>query len=479
MNVRFEASGVFLTWSVLVAAVGGCAGGGSSPAVSAPGAAPVGAARRTPLVELIQRVAPSVVDITNITPVGGNKVMLSMGAGSILHESGYILTNSHAAQDRQGNAVTLSDGRTYPFRIAARLPNEDLAVIKINPAGPLATVKVGRSSDLMLGEPVLVIGNPHGLRHTVAPGIVSGLNRPSRSTMGMIQINAAVNPGNSGGPVFNALGEMIGIVQKKMEAENISFAIPADRVRQAFPMLLSPEQQFCLVLGMDVDTMGPAGNVTRVVPGSPAHAAGVQVGDLVRGVGGLGVRDGLGFYLSLAGQKAGQPLSLELQRGGKVIQVSSTPGTFVPPPPVQAEGLQNGLRYAAYVGTWDRLPDFEKLKPVEQGTAANISHTVFTKARENFALRFTGFVRIPADGLYFFYTVSDDGSKLYIGDQLVVDNDFLHPSEEAGGPIRLKAGLYPVTVTFFQGPGDVNLKVAYEGPNLPRQEIPPQALFSK
>jgi len=439
-------------------------------------------ARRTPLVKLIERVAESVVDITTIKPIGGGRAVINNGTGSILHETGYVITNNHVVSHGAHSQVTLSNGHVYRYRIVAKLPYEDLALVKIDSKESLRPVRLGRSNDLMLGESVLAVGNSHGLGHTVTPGIVSGLNRPTGPSAaarrtGMIQTNAAINPGNSGGPLFNALGEMIGVITLKATGENISFAIAADRLREVFPELMSVEQRYGFVLGMEVDTMGKAVKVTRVAKNSPAQTAGVRVGDEVFGAGKMTIHHGLDFYLSLIGQQVGSEFPLKLRRSGKHVNAVAKLGRCIVPPPVKIDKFKNGLHFSVYAGSWDKLPDFEKIKPIAAGVANMFSHAAIANIKDNFALRFTGLVKAPADGLYVFYTSSDDGSRLYIGDKLVVDNDGLHGVMEMGGLIRLSKGLYPITVTFFEKTGGEELKVFFEGPGLSKKEIPPAALF--
>jgi len=439
-------------------------------------------ARRTPLVKLIERVAPSVVDITTIKPLGDGRAVINHGTGSILHETGYVITNNHVVSPGAHSRVTLSDGQVYPYRIVAKLPYEDLALIKIDAKESLRPVRLGRSNDLMLGEDVLAVGNSHGLGHTITPGIVSGLNRPTGPSAaarrtGMIQTNAAINPGNSGGPLFNALGEMIGVVSLKATGENISFAIAVDRLREVFPELMSIEQRYGFVLGMEVDTLGKTVRVTRVAKGSPAQKAGVRAGDEVLGAGKMTIHHGLDFYLSLIGQQVARQFPLKLRRGGRRVNVTAKLRKFIVPPPVKADGLKKGVQFSVYAGSWNKLPDFDKIKPIAAGIASMFSHAVVPQMKDNFALRFTGLVKIPADGLYVFYTSSDDGSRLYIDRKLVVENDGLHGVMEMGGLIRLNKGMYPITVTFFEKTGGEELKVFFEGPRLPKREIPPAALF--
>ena len=487
--MRFQTCRSVLRGGVLIAAVvlGAAGRGGAAEPASALTEAGSAAriSRRTPLVELVERVLPSVVSLSTLVRRPDGNITAIQGTGSILHESGYIVTNHHVLKQKSATRVTLSDGSTYGYGIVAALPYEDLALIKIGAKGPLQPVRLGRSDDLMLGEDVLVIGNSRGLTHSVAPGIVSGLDRPVgvSPTSGTIQTDAAVNPGNSGGPLFNALGELIGVIEQKMDADNISFAIAVDRLREVFPEMMSPSERFALVLGLEVDTMTEPPTVTKVAPDSPACAAGVQIGDEVLRAGKFAVGDGLDFYMALAGCGAGEPFPLELKRDGKVVSVSPTLAAYRPPEPVKPEGLEKGLQFAAYTGRWSALPEFDKLEPAAAGTCEKFSEAVYPENKkekddvDDFALKVTGFVRVPADGLYFFYANSDDGSRLYIGDRLVVDNDLPHPPLELGGQIRLKAGLYPITVTFFERDGAEVLEIAYEGPNLEKQEIPPEALF--
>ncbi len=135
-----------------------------------------------------------------------------------------------------------------------------------------------------------------------------------------------------------------------------------------------------------------------------------------------------------------------------------------------------GVAYSYYEGTWNSLPDFSALTAAKTGSLPNFSLAARNR-NDHFGFRYTGFVRVPADGVYAFFTSSDDGSKLYIGDQEVVNNDGLHGMVEKGGSIALKAGLHAIAVTFFEQGGGEGLEVRYAGPNLPKQLIPDAALF--
>ena len=448
-------------------------------------------ARRTELVELIERCSPSVVDINTYAPIPNypGSYTLSWGSGSILHESGFVVTNDHIARYRGQQNIILNTGESYEYRVIALSPNEDLAILKADPSGPLAPIRLGRSNDLMLGEPVLVIGNPGGLTHTVSTGIVSRLEAGGGGYLpGGIQINAAINGGNSGGPVINALGEQIGVVvAKSLDTEGLGFAIQIDRLRGVLPDMLSAETRYGYRLGLTVDVFGPTelaaaegqagGVVTAVEADSPAAAAGIEFGDIITQFGEMAIRDGMHFYLALIEREGGQEIPIRLVRDGQAVEVVVTLGDIPPRPAEQVEGLTQGILLEAYLGQWDQLPDFDELEPTSAGSVPQFALHVGGGRTEDFALRFTGYIEAPADGLYTFYTNSDDGSRLYIGGDPVVNNDGLHAPVEASGIVRLAAGKHPIIVTFFQRAGGAALEVSYEGPGVDRQIVPAEALF--
>jgi len=136
----------------------------------------------------------------------------------------------------------------------------------------------------------------------------------------------------------------------------------------------------------------------------------------------------------------------------------------------------NGLWYEYYEGTWDWLPDFDTLVPVKQGKVNNFDISLRLQG-DYFGFRFAGKIRVETPGSYTFYTTSDDGSKLFIGDTLVVDNDGVHGMQERSGTIALNSGEHPITVVVFEKDGGQDLIVEYEGPGITRQVIPDEVLF--
>jgi hypothetical protein len=144
----------------------------------------------------------------------------------------------------------------------------------------------------------------------------------------------------------------------------------------------------------------------------------------------------------------------------------------VPRSGIQPGETKPGLRCTYYSGQWTEVPGFSQLTPMQEMVVDSITLPPFAY-KQNFALRFTGYLNIPVDGMYDFYTASDDGSLLMIGDELVVNNDGLHGEQELRGEIALKAGLHPITVTMFQATGGKSLQVKVSGPNLNKRPIPP------
>mgnify|MGYP005838927983 CR=1 FL=1 len=177
---------------------------------------------------------------TRLVPRGG------LGSGFIIHPDGYIVTNHHVIDRAREVSVELIDGRKLAAQVVSSDPDNDLAILKVQADAPLPALPLGDSSDLMIGEPVIAVGNPLGYSHSVSTGIVSALHRelqpaPEVTLSDVIQTDAAINPGNSGGPLLNAYGQVIGInTAIRGDAQNIGFAIPVNRLRDLMPLLLDP-----------------------------------------------------------------------------------------------------------------------------------------------------------------------------------------------------------------------------------------------
>ena len=442
------------------------------------------ALRHTPAVDVFRECKDSVVNIGLKRPDPGNPnvTQLEFGAGVVLHEAGYILTNAHAFRHGGTVGVGFHQGREYSGQLLAFDEQQDLAVLKIDPAAPLRPMRLGRSSDLVVGEEIVTIGNPYGMGMTVTQGIVSAIGRSTKSEYSfypdMVQTSASINPGSSGGPLLNVFGECVGInTTAKMGANDIGFAIPSDRIRQVLPEVLSPAGRFGFVAGMRVEGEGVA-RVAEVVKGSAAEAAGVQVGDVVMRVGQTSVGSVIDFCLALMQFRPGQTLPLRVLRGGNGMDLAPILRAVEPLAPETVVGPAPGLLCEHFEGNWKTLPDFATLKPAATAAAEKFDIGKY-KGKNHYGLRFTGYVRVPADGVWTFYTVSDDGSRLYVGDRLVVDNDGMHVAWERHGFVSLKAGLHAIRVVYFQSTGEADLKVLWEGPGVKKQPIPGSALFAR
>jgi len=437
---------------------------------------------RTAVVEVYQACKDSVVNIgcSRKDEADPNVRHTEYGSGVILHPAGFVLTNAHLLRKGGDLVAGFAGSRDYHAHVVAVDETRDLAVLMLDADRRFKPIRLGRSNGLLVGERVVTMGNPLGMGLTVAEGIVSAIGRSTKSEYtfypDMIQTDATTNPGSSGGPLLNVGGEMVGInTTKNLKADNIAFAIPADRIRENLPEILAVEGRYGFVLGIEVATEGPA-RVTAVAAGSPAAAGGVCTGDVVRRVGTETVTSGLDFHFALIGVEGGKALPMQVLRNGKFVSLAVTPTRVEPRPAAKVTDLVSGLARSHYRGTWQTMPDFSGLKPVKTGTSATFDLGEFA-GKDGFALTFTGYIDVPADGVYGFHTASDDGSRLHVAGQLVVDNDGAHPRREARGFISLEKGKHAIVCTFFEGGGDEALTVSWEGPDFRKVPIPASVLF--
>jgi len=308
--------------------------------LAAPGvvsAGPVSAARRTPIVEAVEKSQPSVVNISSEKKAASNSRwpfsaeenqrprISGMGSGVIIDPRGYILTNHHVVDKVQGIEVQLADGTTYPGRVLQFDPVMDLALVKIEPAKPLRAIAIGSSADLMVGETVITIGNAFGYENTVSVGILSALHRDvtlsdEQVYRNLIQTDASINPGNSGGPLININGELIGInVAVRAGAQGIGFALPIDEVKRVAAEMLSTRRIASTWHGLVVDDLTRRNQrvvvITEVQAGSPGESAGFKAGDEVMRAGDLPVSNILDLERGLLDSQPGRPTTLLVHRG--------------------------------------------------------------------------------------------------------------------------------------------------------------------
>lgn len=306
--------------------------------------------RVTPVVLAYQKARPAVVSISaekvitaqtglfggdpfeDIFPSPVRRVPVqSLGSGVILHPSGYVATNAHVVRCAEKITLTLSDKTQLPAHVLVADPDNDLAVLKIDPpkAGEgLPFLPLGRSDDLMVGETVVAIGNPMGYSNSVTTGVVSAVDRTMEFPGGvvyknLIQTDAPINPGNSGGPLLNIHGELIGInTAIQADAQNIGFAIPVDRLAEHITSLLDFERINRVVFGAAVGTRhGEGGDevyVTAVRKGTPAEPK-FQAGDRLVSLNGRPVRQVVDYACAMLEAKPAAKMAFTVLRQGKEV----------------------------------------------------------------------------------------------------------------------------------------------------------------
>jgi serine protease Do len=294
-------------------------------------------ARRTPIVTAVAAVRGSVVNIRGQKVVGDStpghpdaaRRVNGMGTGVIVDPRGYIVTCYHVVDGVTKLQVTLADGSGFTGKLISRDAATDLAIIKIDAAGrKLPVINLGKSSDLMIGETVLAVGNAYGYEHTATDGIISALHRSvqvsdTQSYLDLIQTNADINPGDSGGPLINVDGEMIGInVAVRVGAQGIGFAVPVDKVMHVAAELLSSKRIDRTWHGVVSSPTDGGLTVDRVEEGSPAAAAGLKPGDVVLSVGDTPVARQLDLERAVLGKQPGSEIDLAVRRDRKDVQVS-------------------------------------------------------------------------------------------------------------------------------------------------------------
>ena len=309
------------------------------------------AASTLSLTDVSNIVSPSVVAITtevmtsSNTWFGGQYVESGAGSGVIMSEDGYIITNNHVVSGASNVTVTLQDGSTHAATVVGADSQSDIAVVKIDATG-LTPAVMGDSDKLAVGETVLAVGNPLGeLSGTVTNGIVSALNREvtvNNQKMTLIQTNASISPGNSGGGLFNAEGDLIGIVNAKSvsdNAEGLGFAIPVNTAIQVATDLIQngyvsgrPVMGVTVVTISDAQTAAQYGvssygvYVAEVTENGPAAQAGVQKGDRIVSVDDTLIESNNDLTDLISSHAVGDTLNVQLSRDRQLMNVQVTLG---------------------------------------------------------------------------------------------------------------------------------------------------------
>lgn len=287
-----------------------------------------------PFYEFFKRLVPNMPEMPDHDDDGER----NFGSGFIISSDGYILTNTHVVGGMTNIKVVLNDKREYPAKLIGSDQQSDVALLKID-AADLPVIKVGNPKDLKPGEWVAAIGAPFGFDNSVTAGIVSAKGRslPNENYTPFIQTDVAINPGNSGGPLFNLKGQVVGINSQIYSRSGgfmgISFAIPIDvamnvaeqlkatgKVQRGQLGVIIQEVSYDLAKSFGLEKASGA-LIARVLPGSPAQRAGLQVGDIVLGVNGEEVRQSSDLPVMVGAMAPGKEVTLEVWRKGKESSV--------------------------------------------------------------------------------------------------------------------------------------------------------------
>lgn len=294
-----------------------------------------------PITDAIRKAKPSVVSIRTYK---NNSNRPGVGSGVIMRSDGFILTNAHVVDGAKVVKVTLSGGQSYNAKIWKVVNAEDLALIKVEATG-LPVARMGNSSKVQLGQTAIAIGDPHNLSGTVTRGIISGVGRDIKSNgvsyKSLLQTDAAISPGSSGGALINLEGQVVGIntlIFSGRNAQGLAFAIPMNHA-----LKIAKDMVAARPAGTGKPWIGLSGQnltpdlatahgiptrrgvlVTGITPGGPAELSNVMVGDAITSVNNKTVLNVPDFAGIIQGFKPGETISLSLWRQGKKTTVQVT-----------------------------------------------------------------------------------------------------------------------------------------------------------
>jgi len=297
----------------------------------------------------VDRVAPAVVHLQarqrdRTDPDLASEVPVGSGSGVIFTPDGFVLTNSHVVHGASAVEATLTDGRSFPAYLVGDDPDSDLAILRIH-ADNLAHAEIGDSGAIRVGQLVIAIGNPFGFQCSVTAGVVSALGRSLRSGTGrliddIVQTDAALNPGNSGGPLVTAQGRIVGINTAIIRpAQGLCFAIASNTARFVVAELLRHGKVRRSYIGVGAQTVAlprrvvrfhglraeAAARVMSIAPGSPAARAGLQIGDTIVEFGGVPVTGIDALHRLMTADRAGRSTGLGVLRLTQKLDISITP----------------------------------------------------------------------------------------------------------------------------------------------------------
>jgi len=317
---------------------------------------------------LAESVTPTVVNVSPIQTLGHYKNLKqetrrknpSAGSGVIVHEDGYILTNNHVIGSEIEAEIRLSDHSTLVAQVVGRDPDTDLALLRVQTDRKLPAAKFGDSNLVKVGQWVLAVGNPFGLDRTVTLGFVSGIGRENLNLSryeNFIQIDAPIHPGNSGGPLFNLQGEIIGINTAIINfSHRIGFAIPSNMAKQVMVQLKTGGKVIRGWLGVGIQPLSPKlGDrfgikdgrgvlVNEIFEGDPAEIAGIKPGDIITNIGKVRLESLNQFSRVVASFGPGEKVQVKVMRDGHFLTFAVLLGIKKEKPAVTSlPPIKNGL----------------------------------------------------------------------------------------------------------------------------------------
>ncbi|HWF75646.1 MAG TPA: trypsin-like peptidase domain-containing protein [Caulobacteraceae bacterium] len=299
------------------------------------------------VISVVDRVGPAVVRVERLAD--GENSAVGVGSGVVIAGDGLVLTNSHVVGGSARVRLSFADGNSREARVLGDDPDTDLALLRTELPAGTPSARLGDSRALKRGQLVVAIGNPLGFESTVTAGVVSALGRSLRAASGrliddVIQTDAALNPGNSGGPLVSSLGEVVGINTAMIQrAQGICFAVASNtavfavsefiatmgpkggRVRRAHIGIAAETVPLPRRIGLRTGAGSRAIRVSEVEPGGPAHAAGVLAGDLLLSLDGTPIEGADALIRLLNAERIGKATTLALLRGGVVEHRTMVP----------------------------------------------------------------------------------------------------------------------------------------------------------
>jgi len=289
---------------------------------------------------IVEEVKPMVVNIrvraAQKNSQGDEVFAEGLGSGVIFTSDGYIITNNHVAGAADEIIVTLFDGREYPAELIAGDPNTDIAVIKIEAEGTLEAASFISIDDVKVGELVIAVGSPFGLQQTVTTGVISAKGRDitlspvTLPMVNLIQTDAAINQGNSGGPLINSSGQVIGIntliFSPSGGSAGIGFSIPSDTAVNIAEQIINYGRAripyIGIEMGGDIETDVVGVYIVNTLEGYPAREAGIKTGDVIVKFDGVSVSTPFEIFAEILKRNVGQEVDIRIYRDGKYLTLS-------------------------------------------------------------------------------------------------------------------------------------------------------------